>query len=96
MARKLKVWNGRGYCANASDRDERWKSCKRNDPLHINICAHSREDARKVIEEYCGKLPSVAELRDYFSPCWGNSMNGITPERGLWIEFEMNKPVKVV
>ena len=91
MPKELKVWNGRGYCCRKIS-DPRWEGI---DCVHANVCAYSRADARRVLAEYCGVLPSDAELRNYFSPCWGNSMQGITPERGLWIEFERGKPVKV-
>lgn len=95
MARKLKVWNGRGYCCRNAD-DPRWRGINHSESVHANVCAHSRADARRVIAEYAGYDPRDTEIRDYWSECWGSSMEGIEPERGLWLEFERGKPVRVV
>lgn len=96
MSRQLKIWNGRGYCCVKRD-DPRWHALKFNDCPHAYVAAYSRADARKVIEEYCGRLPPDSELRDYWSAgCWGTAMASITPERGLWIQFDSReKPVRV-
>ena len=94
MAKQIKVWNGRAYCCKNWS-DPRWFKNHFGADCAF-VAAYSREDARRVIEEYCGKKPSVAELRDYWSPCWGNPMKGVEPERGLWIQFEhTQKPVRV-
>jgi hypothetical protein len=29
--------------------------------------------------------PGAREIKEYWSKCWGNDMNGITPERGIWV-----------
>lgn len=74
------------------NRDPRWNhdgGCPK-----IFIGAYSREDARRVVEEYAGAKPSVAELRDYFSDCWGNAMNLVEPERGLWVQWDPLLPVE--
>jgi hypothetical protein len=86
MSKTLKVWNGRGYCARKFG-DPKWEG-KNGGEVCVNVCAYSRADAIRVIEAYCGRAPSVTELRDYFSPCWGNAMKGIKPERGLWLEWD--------
>ena len=95
----LKVWNGRGWACENYD-DPRWvKACSvHREPPHIYLCAYSLADARRVCAEYCGRLPSITELRDYWSKnCWGTPMNGVKQERGLWIEFEKHKtPTRVV
>ena len=72
MNKKLRCWNGRWLDSNGHDR--------------INICAYSRADAIRLIEEYTGyKTRSLnSEIKDYWSECWGRDMNGITPERGIW------------
>jgi hypothetical protein len=52
-----------------------------------------------LCEEYTGRTENGwnAFIRDYFSDCgWGSTMDGVTPERGIWIEFEKDKPVKVI
>lgn len=94
----LKIWNGRGYCAH-NPRDPLWQGIRHNADQHAYIAAYSREDARRVIEEYCGRKPSLTEIRDYFNEgCWGSSMDGVTPERGLWIFIagKTEKPVRVL
>lgn len=96
--KKLKIWNGRGYCAQKPS-DPIWQGVRSGAYRHAYIAAYSREDARRVIEEYCGRKPPVSEIRDYFSEgCWGTSMSSITPERGLWIQIEgkADKPVRVL
>jgi len=77
LARNLKIWNGGGYGCRA-------QGCA--EPDHAYVCAYSREDARRIIEEYTGWKPPVSLLRDYWAPCWGRAMDGIEQERGLWLE----------
>ncbi len=94
--RKLKLWNGRGYDCRKFD-DPRWKGIDYSKSPHAYVCAYSRADARRVVGEYCGHDLSDSEIKIYWSKdCWGNTMNGITPERGLWLEFERGKPIKVI
>jgi hypothetical protein len=97
MPRKLKIWNGAGYCCR-NNKDQRWKDVPFNDAPHAFVCAYSRADARRVIAEYTGYEPGDAEIRDYWSEgAWGKSMEGVEPERGLWLQFDSNeKPVRVV
>lgn len=92
----LKLWNGRGYCCDK--RDARWNALPHNRAPHAYVAAYSRADARRVIEEYCGRLPADSELRDYWSEgCWGNSMRDIPPERGLWLQWHHTEtPERVV
>jgi hypothetical protein len=72
----IKIWNGRGV-----GRKE-----------HLFIGAYSKLDAaRMLLECYVSYHDSVAswtrELTIYFSEgCWGNTMEGITPERGIWLQ----------
>lgn len=66
---KLKLYNGR------------WFEGKR-----IYICAKSRADAARMLTEYKGYCRGWSdEIKNFYSECWGNSMSGIRPERGLWI-----------
>ena len=92
--KKLEIWNGRGYSCRNHD-DPRWKA---GEYYHVYVGAYSRADARRVIEKYCGYLPPDAEIKDYFSKgCWGNTMDGVERERGLWVEFNTGtQPIKVV
>ena len=92
---ELQLFNGRGYVLHGGP-DPRL-SIYRNCP-HIFIAAWSRADAVRLIGEYLGRAPrgTETELRDYFHQgCWGNPMAGITPERGLWAEFERENVVRL-
>jgi hypothetical protein len=91
----LKVWNGYDLCCR-NHRDPRYKHTQPYQTRAAAVAAHSRADALRVIEEYTGRKPSVSYFRDFWSPCWGNKMDGITPERGLWIEFEKGTMTRVV
>lgn len=72
MARKLKIWNGR------------WVG---SIPMHIYICAHSVKDINVLLEELGLVEVSQSEIKNYWhSGCWGNSMKGIEPERGVWLQ----------
>jgi hypothetical protein len=76
----LKIWNGRWY--------------EKNKTKHAYICAYSRTDACRLLAIISGTNPSYwqAEMRDYFSEgCWGNMMEGITPERGVWISDDSHR-----
>jgi hypothetical protein len=87
MARKLKVWNGRFIARPRDGKDEELFNAHRE--VHANVCAYSRADVVRVIEEYLGYKPYGGdnEIKVYWSDCWGNSMKGIEPERGMWLEF---------
>ena len=72
--KKLVLFNGRGYRSGE----------------HLYIAAKNRSDAARML---CLVYPHVSfnqwirEIKDYFSKdCWGVSMNGIEPCRGIWIE----------
>lgn len=99
MAKQLKLWNGRSLLLRTQE-DSRWDALGTNQAPHVYICAYSRADARRLIEEYCGRDIGDFEIKNYFSEgCWGNSMDGVVPERGLWLQFSPNthdQPVKVV
>lgn len=96
----LKLWNGRGYCCQTHN-DPRWKTVGQNGNVHVFIAAHSMADAIRLVEAYTGYEHSssiASEIRVYFGKnCWGTSMDGITPERGIWIKFHENEaPIKVI
>ncbi len=65
---------------------------------HAYVAAHSLADAARVITEVLGYKPRgiVNELAVYWAhDCWGDSMAGITPERGMWVQAKRdNKPVR--
>lgn len=73
MPRKLKIWNGR------------WNAGRQ--PIHIYACAYSVRDLNELLQELGLERVSQSEIRDYWvRDCWGRSMDGIEPERGIWIE----------
>lgn len=82
----LSLWNGRAYSCR-SPGDPRWDGVGGKGRQHAYVAAHSMADARRVIEEYCGRLPSDSELRVYWSEGWGEVMDGVEPERGLWLDL---------
>jgi hypothetical protein len=100
MARQLKIWNGGGSALRKRG-DPLWKDVRFNGEPHGYIAAYSRADAERIIEEYCGQRPPVSLLRDYWHEgTWGIAMDGIVPERGLWLQFnrhvESSVPIKVI
>lgn len=58
------------------------------------VCASSMADAVRACNEAYSKVHqckdpcagtfTVVYFKDYASPAWGNNMEGITPERGVW------------
>ena len=60
--------------------------------FHVYIGAHSRADASRVVNEYLGNDNNHTRyLATYGAECWGTSMKGIEPERGMWIQDERFK-----
>lgn len=89
----LMLWNG-GASSCRKPGEPLWQGVRPNSSKHAYVAARSRADARRVIAEYCGRDPGDHELKTYWSPCWGNAMDGITPERGLWLDMGQG-PVRV-
>jgi hypothetical protein len=80
--KKIKIWNGRG----------------RGNGEHLFIGAYSKADACRMLDELYtpfSKSYWKREMTTYFvEGCWGNPMEGITPERGVWLlqnEYTKNK-----
>lgn len=72
----LKLWNGR------------WFKCQR-----LYIAAYTQKDAvAAVLEVFPNARFTLYELQVYFSSCWGSSMIGIKPERGVWVQTNREKP----
>lgn len=89
---KLKIWNGRAYGV-LPNKD--WK--RGFDTAHIYACAHSVSDLQRLCLELGLHKVSASEIRTYWSPCWGNSMDGIKPERGIWVAYGYNdKPKRIL
>lgn len=106
MARKLILFNGRGWVLTGGRKCETLakllEGVERPD-LHVYLAAHSAADAVRMIEEYNGGWPKARnEIAQYFhKDCWGNAMEGITPERGMWVVLNRHrdlsaKPVRLV
>ena len=78
MASELKLWNGRTYSVLAG-------SCRSG--AHLYIAAYSVADARRVCVEAGFNDPGASEINTYWSKgAWGNAMNGVPVERGIWIQ----------
>lgn len=100
MAKELKIWNGRGGCI--------WErqlpiELQGHRAYHIYIAAYSVADACRLINEVNGyERNNAQEIKVYFSKgCWGNNMEGITPERGIWISHDAmdiakETPVRII
>jgi hypothetical protein len=80
MARKLKVWNGRAYGILPASQ---WK--RGGEPVHIYACAYSVADLQNLCDEPGLHRVPASEVRNYWSSCWGKPMQGIEPERGIWL-----------
>lgn len=69
MARKIKIWNGRGHGKYLNG--------------HIYVAAYSQKHAAELVSKACfgndqPDIVSSYEIKKYYSPdCWGNSMEGI-------------------
>jgi hypothetical protein len=71
---------------------------RHNSYVHAYVCAKSRADVCRMLADWSGHSGRGlgSYIRDYWSAGhWGDSMNGITPERGLWIQYERAKPVRI-
>ena len=71
MARKLKIWNGRGHGKNYQKG-------------HIYVAAYTQKQAAELVSkacfgEDCPNHISTNEIREYYSDCWSNPMKGIEP-----------------
>lgn len=97
--RELKIWNGRAYCCYNPD-DPRWEGIQQHRGHHtIYAAAYSRADLRRLITEYCGRDPGETEIRKYWNEgVWGKHMEGISPQRGLWLRQDAPDayPVKLI
>ena len=70
----LKIWKGRNW------------DCK----VHLFLGAYSIADACRMLTEIYPRQNINKwrrEITVYFSEgCWGDTMGGITPERGVWLQ----------
>jgi hypothetical protein len=87
--KKLKAWNGRPYEVLPTSQ---WKGA------HIYVAAYSVEDVRRLCGELGLSIPSRNEINEYWSKgCWGNAMEGVVAERGVWVgdEYGRSTPKRV-
>ena len=93
MPKKLKIWNGRGWgrgdynCPEGHSNEQHYPFSVE----YIYVCARSRAEAGRILYKY-GRggyydgSAAANEIKNYFSEgCWGNRMNDIEPEVGLWV-----------
>lgn len=85
---ELKLWYGPVDSCVKHD-DPRWDAVDRMDEVAAFVCASSRADALRIIESYSGKPPSVHHFENRWRNHWPSPMKGISPERGLWILFDL-------
>lgn len=99
--KKLKIWNGRGWGGRKYDDKGNFVP----DPTgkdrceHAYVCAYSRAHAVRLINQASSRnAVSDNEIKNYWSKCWGNPMNGITPEIGVWTTQEHcgDKPKRIL
>ena len=83
MAKKLKKWNG--------------TAIYNRKQVHVNIAAYSQKQAREILSSAGGFGYVQSNLiSDYFSDCWGNSMDGIEPtEPSIWVEITRDQPTRL-
>ena len=98
MPRELKCWNGGGLGIVSYKLAEQHGV---GDPSSVTIYAavHSRAELIRIIEAYTRGTASPglkSSLRTHWAPHWGDRMQGITPEVGLWATFNWNdKPIRL-
>ena len=79
----LKVWNGRGH--------------RKYDKAHIYVAAYSQKQAIELVNEACNCWIGLSEIRNYYSPVWGDNMEGIEPtEPCLYIQEHNKKPIRIL
>lgn len=92
-SRVLKKWNGRLL----SHRVIKVVSGMKDWPLgsvpdrggHVFVGAYSVADARVLWRQAFGCDIPTSEVRNYWSKnCWGNAMDGVPFERGIWVMFD--------
>jgi hypothetical protein len=77
----LRCWNGRTSGVRLRPEHREAKG--------ICVAAYSRADARRLVAEYLGRGEaygvSDSEIKNYWWECWGDDMDNVVPERGIWL-----------
>jgi hypothetical protein len=94
----LKVWNGNAQTF-APYAEKLKHGVSYNGYVHAYGCARSRAELCRMLTEWAGGQPQRLDsyLREYWNEgAWGNSMAGIEPEPGVWVQWgRSNKPERV-
>jgi hypothetical protein len=93
---KLKIWNGNAQTFVPIEEAAK-RGLRHNSYVHVYGCAPSRAALCRMVEEWSGRSRSLnGYIRDYWSEgAWGDWMEGIEPEIGLWVSYEHGKPERV-
>jgi hypothetical protein len=70
LARKLRIWNGRGDYAQFDGR--------------FFVCATTKKRAVELLKQAGHRWINMKEFTTYYSEAWGVRMEGVTPEEGVW------------
>jgi hypothetical protein len=82
----LKIWNGRGWGFTYDKDPPNTIEYLRKHPDHVYVCAHSVKEAIEICNKCAGyRVLTVSEISNYWHKgCWGNAMEGVVPEVGVW------------
>lgn len=66
--------------------------------VHAFVAANSKADANSLLQQASKSTSSfVHEISEYFSiGCWGNPMDGIKIERGVWVQNDRETPKRII
>lgn len=93
----LQIWNGNAQTFVPFALRQK-HGLRHNSYVHMYGCATSRAALVRMIQAWSGSQGSLdSYIKDYWSKgCWGDSMNGIDPEPGLWVQWSQGtKPERV-
>lgn len=94
----LRCWNGRGHTA----RGDSFYVAAYSVADAARLLARATFILRKItflMDDWWFKKECSSyqrEIRDYFSECWGDPMDGITPVRGVWYSSDDREQPKLV
>lgn len=88
MARKLRIWNGRGDY--------------REFPGRFYVCAPTKKMAVELLKQAGHDCINMREFTTYYAEAWGVYMKDVTPETGVWYDekgpggFDAGKPKRLL
>lgn len=100
MSKSLKIWNGGGIGV-APFRVYRDKGIRDASAIKVFACADSRAELLRMILAFHGGERLMIGMEStikgtWVEGLWGTPMDGITPEPGIWIQYQPHlKPVRV-